>query len=318
MKTNKGIVLVPSDFEGVDWIEKMAKSGLNTLGLHSGGGAAHNVYNELKFMGEQSFRDKLIANNLEYEYEVHASDVLIDHSLFEEHPEYFPQNTRRRTPIGDANWCTSNPTALNMVVENALEMVRRLPSSTHRYFFWGVDRLQNDWCHCEKCSHLNGADQALITANAIAERISEVDPLGQVCFLAYHGTLNGPKRIKPHERVFLEFAPFFRCYFHAFNDQNCAVNVHNREIFEHLITLFSPEKTHILEYWLDSSLYGFTQHPPLKPIFDKKLVEEDIRYYTSFGIKSITTFAVRQDGEYMAAHGDREFQEYAEILNRYL
>ena len=28
----------------------MAKSGLNTLGLHSGGGGAHNVYNELKFM----------------------------------------------------------------------------------------------------------------------------------------------------------------------------------------------------------------------------------------------------------------------------
>ena len=35
-------------------------------------------------------------------------------------------------------------------------------------------------------------------------------------------------------------------------------------------------------------------------------------------IKSITTFAVRQDGEYMAAHGDQEFQDYAEILNRYL
>ena len=162
----------------MDWVEKMAKSGLNTLGLHSGGGAAHNVYTELKFMGEQSFRDKLTANGLDYEYEVHASDVLIDHKLFDEHPEYFPQNTRRRTPIGDANWCTSNPTALNMVVENALEMVRRLPSSTHRYFFWGVDRLQNDWCHCEKCSHLNGADQALITANAIAERIAEVEHLG--------------------------------------------------------------------------------------------------------------------------------------------
>lgn len=318
MKNIKGIVLVPSDFNGVDWVTKLASSGLNTIGMHSGGGPAHNVYTELKFMGEEQFRQQLRNAGLDYEYELHTSDVMIDHSLCETHPEYFPQYFRTREPISDGNWCVSNPDALKMVVNNSIELAKRLPSSTHRYFFWGVDRLHKDWCHCEKCSAYNGADQALITANAIAERITEADPEGQVCFLAYHGTLSGPRRIKPHDRVFLEFAPYFRCYFHALTDENCAINVHNREVFEHLLETFSPEKTHILEYWLDSSLYGFTQHPPYRPVFIPEVVEEDIRYYTSLGIKSITTFAVRQDGEFMEAYGDAEFQNYAKIINRYI
>lgn len=316
--THKGIVLVPSDFEGVNWVEKLAAANLNTLGMHSGGGAAHDVRKELKFMREAAFRKQLAEQGLDYEYEIHCSHDLIDHALAETHPEYFPADYRRRETITDGNWCVSNPEALKLVVENALRLARDLPSSTHRYFFWGVDRLQRAWCHCPKCAHLSAADQVLITANAIAERITEVDPQGMVCYLAYQTSLELPRHVKPHERVFMEFAPYFRCYHHAFTDNNCAVNVSNREAFEKMLTLFAPEKTHILEYWLDSSLYGFTQHPPLKPIFVPELVESDIRYYCSLGIKSITTFAVRQDGEYMQAHGDREFQTYAEILNKYL
>ena len=34
----KGLVITPEDFNGVDWIAKMKELGLNTLGLHSGGG----------------------------------------------------------------------------------------------------------------------------------------------------------------------------------------------------------------------------------------------------------------------------------------
>lgn len=96
------------------------------------------------------------------------------------------------------------------------------------------------------------------------------------------------------------------------------MNAENREALERLLSLFPSEKTHILEYWLDSSLYGFTQHPPLKPIFIPDVVAADVAFYTSLGIRSITTFAVRQDGEYMHAHGDAEFQRYAEIVNKYL
>lgn len=317
-KNHKGIVLVPSDFEGVDWIGKIANSGLNTVGLHSGGGPGHDVLKELKFMKEDDFRQTIIRAGLDYEYEVHASHVLIDHDLFDTKPGYFPAFYRNQERICDGNWCVSNPEGMKLVVDNAISLAKKLPSATHRYFFWGVDRLHRDWCHCPKCAHLTGADQALITANAIAERIPEADSLGKVCFLAYQNTMVGPSRIKPAKNVFLEFAPYFRCYYHALNDDNCAVNRSNKCAFENLLKIFDPAHVHILEYWLDSSLYGFSQHPPIKPIFHPELVEEDIRYYTTFGVRSITSFAVRQDGEYMAAYGDTEFQKYAEIINKFL
>lgn len=317
-KNRKGIVLVPSDFDGVDWIEKIAQSGLNTLGLHSGGGPGHDVLEKLKFMKEDDSRQKITRRGLDHEYELHASHVLIDHGLFATKPEYFPAFYRNQERIADGNWCVSNPEAMKMVVDNAIALAKKLPATTHRYFFWGVDRMQRDWCHCPKCAHLNSADQALMTANAIAERIHEADSMGKVCFLAYQNTLGGPSQVKPNKNVFLEFAPYFRCYHHALNDDKCAINRSHKAAFENLLKIFDPTHAHILEYWLDSSLFGFTQHPPVKPIFFPELFEKDIRYYTSFGIRSMTSFAVRQDGEYMAAHGDKEFQMYAEIINKFL
>ena len=318
-KNHKGIVLVPSDFDGIDWIEKMAKSGLNTLGLHSGGGPGHDVLERLQFMKDGDFRHKMTQNGLDYEYEIHTSHVLIDHDLFAAKPEYFPAFYQNQERIPDGNWCVSNPEAMKLVVDNAVLLAKKLPATTHRYFFWGVDRAHRDWCHCPKCAHLNSADQTLITANAIAERIHEADSMGKVCFLAYHNTLTGPSQVKPNKNVFLEFAPIRRCYYHALNDDKCAINRSHKEAFEKLLKIFDPTQAHILEYYMDSSLYGRnTLLPPVKPTFYPELFEEDVRYYTSLGIRSMTSFAVRQDGEYMALHGDKEFQMYAEILNKFL
>ena len=318
MKTHKGIVLVPSDFDGVDWLEKMKSAGLDTLGLHSGGGPAHNVYDKLEFMGDDAFRTKMASAGLDWEYELHASDMFIDHSLVNEKPDIFPKNVRKREIIANGNWCISSDEAQRMIRENAKEMTRRLPSSTKRYFYWGADSISEGWCHCPKCQSLTAADQALLTANIIAEAIQDVVPGAQVAFLAYHSTLEVPENVKPSEHVFLEYAPFFRCDFHAITDNSCAENRRHRRILEGLLELFSAERTHILEYWLDSSHYGYTCPTPQKPVFIPSVVEEDVRYYTSLGIKSITTFGVRMNGEYFSLYGDRELYQYGEILGKYL
>ena len=315
---HKGIVLVPSDFNGVDWPAKLKQAGLDTLGLHSGGGPAHNVYDNLAFTATDAFRQSLAEDHLDWEYELHASSMLIDHSLVTAKPDLFPKSFRRLQVIPDGNWCISNPETQQMIRENAKELATRLPSSTNRYFFWGADKLTNDWCHCKECQSLTSADQALMTANIIADALQEIKPGAQVAFLSYHSTFEPPETVAPSPHVFLEYAPFFRCFHHALTDASCAINRRHRRILEALLKTFSPERTHILEYWLDSSLYDRVNHPPVKPIFIPSVVGEDVRFYTSLGIRSLTTFAVRMDGEYFATHGDKEIYQYGEILNKYL
>jgi len=311
----KGIVLTPGDFEGVDWIKDMKNSGLNTLGLHSGGGEAHDVVTSLGFLGEQSFRTELSNTGIDFEYEVHASANLLSRALFTEHPEYFPCTLRSEERMIHGNWCTSEPEAMRLVAENAVKLAKGLPPSTNRFFFWGADATANDWCNCEKCAGLTPSDQSLKTSNMIAKRLKTDIPEAMVCFLAYHTTLQAPRIEKPEQNVFAEFAPYFRCYKHSICDSGCAINrMHLKYLFD-LLELFSPGKVHILEYWLDSTLFGFCCHPPHRSPFCRKIAEDDIRFYASLGIRSITTFAVRQNGEYRKVHGNREFLEYAEILS---
>ena len=92
------------------------------------------------------------------------------------------------------------------------------------------------------------------------------------------------------------------------------MNRKHLRILEELLELFPPDKVHILEYWLDSSLYSNYRKPARKPLFINDVVKRDIQAYYSFGIRSITTFAVYMDGEYFKTHGDSELEFYAEQL----
>jgi hypothetical protein len=201
---------------------------------------------------------------------------------------------------------------MRIVCENAVKMAERLAPSTHRYFFWGDDAA--GWCHCEKCKHLNDADQELLVSNHLAKALTSVDPKAQVAFLAFEKTLKKPFHIKPEENVFMEYAPMRRCYNHAIDDASCAINREHLEILESLFDLFPPEKVHILEYWLDSSLFSNYQKPARKPLFINDVVRRDIKRYSQMGIRSITSFAVYMDGEYFKNNGDDELKFYAEQL----
>lgn len=312
-KAYKGIVLTPADFRDREWLEEIKTAGLNTLGLHSGGGLAHDVVEKLAELGSPEFRAELADFGLEWEYELHTPRNLMPSCHFEMHPEYFPEQLRSHERDINGNWCVSRPEALRIVTDNAARLRSRLPSSTDRYFYWGSDSLLYDWCNCEKCANLSPSDQNLLTSNAIA---SQFGADAQVCCLTYNSTIDVPRTVQPEKNVFAEFAPFHRCYKHALCDGKCAVNRKHMHYLLDLMEIFPPERIHILEYWLDSSIFGFECVPAHRSSFNKQIVQCDISFYTSLGIRSITTFAVRMDGDYCKYYGDREFLEYAEILNK--
>lgn len=310
----KGIVIVPSDFKDFDWVERLKSLQLNTLGLHSGGGEAHNTLNRLAFTITDEFLDTVTAAGLDYEYELHAPADLMPPSLASSHPEYFALDEHGNRHPGESNWCFSTNGVLETVAENAEFLAKKLHSSTNRYFFWGEDRPSGTWCRCPKCAPFTESDQNLITANAIATRLRQTMPEATVACLCYHGTFEAPRNVKPAPGVFLEYAPYNRDYTHALDDPASEVNHKHMQILLELLKVFPPETAHILEYWLDASKYGYTG-PVQKPIFVPEVVKRDLAFYHSLGIRSITTFAVRMDGDYFKQYGDKELNMYAEFIN---
>ena len=313
----KGIVLTPPDFSGVNWKERLTALRLNTLGIHSGGGAKHDVLQQLGVTASEEFRQSFYSAGIDCEYEVHAATSLLPDSLFETHPEYFALCFREQTRNPTTNWCISNPDVPAILSANAACLAKKLSSSTHRYFFWGADR-SDAYCHCRECSKYSASELNLLSVNAIADGIRRVDPKATVACLAYMGCYEVPEQVEPGENVFLEFAPFVRCYHHALNDPSCAINRNFYKAFLELGSFFGMNKAHILEYWLDSSLFSDYRKPARRPFVHPDLLRRDLETYVNAGIRNITSFAVYMDGEYFAAHGSAALEDYAATLNEFL
>jgi hypothetical protein len=313
-KIRKGVVITPADLNGFDWLAEMRRLGLDTLGMHSGNGIGDRLKEKLGRSYSPEFRAEAADRGIQVEYELHSGSSLLPRELFDVRPECFRFDRRINGRTPDYNWCPSSFEARKIVGQNAVEMVKLLKPDTHRHFFWGDDN--RGWCHCESCRRMDAADQELLAANVIARAIREIDSKAQVAFLAYGQSFRRPAFAVPDQNVFLEYAPMQRCYRHPINDPDCS---DNRECWKTLLSLletFSPDKTHVLEYWLDSSMYSAGKKPAAKPVFIKNVVREDIVAYHSLGIRSFTTFAVYMDGQYFADNWTKDLEDYAELLNK--
>ena len=313
----KGIVVTPEDFHGVDWCTKARALGLDTIGLHSGGGVNHQVLARLGMLGTEDFRQHCRALGMAYEYELHAAASLLDSELFEQHPEYFALDYLTDRRRKDFNWCISCSAVSELLSEGSADLTRMLPSATHRYYYWGADH-PSACCHCAICSRYSFSELNLLSANVMLRGIRQTDSRGQLAYLAYIGGYDVPKQVQPEDGIFLEFAPYPRCYRHAIDDPGCDIN---RKYWNSLLRygeLFDLKQAHILEYWLDSSLFSRYAKPAVKPPCSAEVLERDIIAYCNLGITHITTFAVYMDGEYFACHGSVELEQYAQILNKYL
>jgi hypothetical protein len=255
----------------------------------------------------QRFRQKCRILNLQVEYELHAMHELLPRELFDKEPSLFRMNEAgERT--ADSNLCVSSERALEIITKRAISISRELRPTTGRYFLWGDDG--EPYCRCPGCADLSESDQALILENRLLEALRADDPRAQVAHLAYARTLRPPRRIKPKQGIFLEYAPIDRRY-----DLPLAANGDQRQR-QHLesldanLAVFGSEGAQALEYWLDSSRFSRWKRPAVKVPLNVSVLIADIETYASRGIRHIATFAVWIDEGYVTRYGDPPLGQY--------
>jgi len=298
----RGVVLRPKDTLLTDWPELAKRAGLTTIASHPFPGT---VIGLLKTVEGRRFFEQCREVGLQVEHELHAMGSLLPRKLFEKNPEMFRMDEKGNR-IRAGNCCPSNPRALEIIAESAVEIAKALPSTTGRYFLWGDDMV--GWCQCPKCRGFLPADQALMVVNRMGQALRRVSPNAQIAHLAYQSTLPPPRQIKPDEGVFLEFAPN-RSHARSYESQRKPGDFNTIEALDANLEVFPKETAQVLEYWLDVGRFSgqARSKQPVKLPWNKDVFLADVESYRKRGIRHITTFATGVDPDYRALYGDLSF-----------
>ena len=285
------------------WIDRAKAKGYDVLALHPRGGKrAHETLAEmLETLKTPEFRallDYAAEIGLKIEYEFHAVGYLLPRELFAAHPEYFRLNDDgERTP--DCNLCFSNAEAVGIIKRRAAELAKQLYRSTHRFYFW-ADDVKSGSCCCEKCRRLSASDKNLFLMNEMIDAIREEIPDAELACLAYQDTITVPEKEKPHDGVFLEYAPIDRDM-HVPAEKQDGEAVSN---VEKLLSFFGKKGSKVLEYWMDNSMLSKWQKPPKKYIPDREAIAADVRFYKSIGFEVMSSFACFLGDDYEELYGE--------------
>lgn len=311
----RGIVVYPSDIISVgvkNWVEMADKSGLNVIGIHAD--TRLETLPKLRTFLENEkgklFLSECKKRNILVEYELHILRELLPRELHNQHPEFFRMDEDGKRQQ-EYNMCFTSEPALDIVANNAVEMAKWLKPTSHRYFFW-TDDVQY-YCHCDKCRVYTPSEQTLLYENAMYKALKEFDPGASVAHLAYVKTLGAPEKIKPETGVFLEYAPIRR-------DYNQPLMEDHLKQLEDNLKVFPPETAHVLEYWLDISMFSDWKKDDLKEApWKKAQCERDFILYTGLGMRSITTFGAWINADYIQKFGQKNTEtllaEYGEVIN---
>jgi hypothetical protein len=302
----RGVVLTPDDLT-LDWPERAAQAGLNTIALHAPRAPLALLAPFLQTDEGKGFLARCRGAGLEVEYEVHAMSELLPRSLFDTRPELFRMDAGcTRNP--DANLCVHNPDTLAIAGDNARIFARLMPPTSHRYYFWGDDGW--DWCRCPCCAPFTDSEQALILENHLVEALRQDDPLARVAHLAYLNTLPAPASVRPADGVFLEFAPILRRYDIPFDTPSDPTQRSHLDALDANLRLFGARDAKALEYWLDDSLFSNWRDPHVKLPFHDDLFLADVATYRARGVHHITSFAVYLYANYVKTWGDPPIDAY--------
>lgn len=319
MVTRRGVVLFTRDLSG-QWLDWMKGAGLNLLGIHPYFRKSVKYLDKtIEFIKSEIGKTLLSLvkdAGIDVEYELHAISWLLPRKLFKKNPEWFRVNKLgKRTK--DHNCCVSSKGALEIITKNAEKLARILIPTTNRYFLWQDDG-NNVFCNCEACSGFSPSDQALQMAHAALEGIKKVNPDGKLAYLAYQKTLEPPRKVKPRDDIFLEFAPISRKFNESIGKEGNATNAKYRKSLEELLDVFGKDDAHVLEYWLDDSLFSkYMEFRRVKLPFNAEIVEKDVAFYSSLGFDSITSFAAFLDEKYVKRNGLPPLKDYGRILNSF-
>lgn len=296
----RGVVVYPSDVLTVgipEWDARIQASGINLVGLHAA--TSHEPLDTLRqFVCSsegKAFLKLCRKRGVDVEYELHVLQMLLPRDLFDTHPEYFREDAdgvRQRR----FNMCFSCDAAYEAMRPQVAEMLGWLHPTTHRYFLW-TDDVKNAFCHCERCREYSPSEQALIYENRMLAMLREFDPDATLAHLAYQQTMEAPRKVVPSEGIFLEYAPILR-------DYNDPLPPENRAVLKENLDVFPAATLHILEYWLDESMFSNWKRDALVPLpFDEQNCRRDINLYRNLGARSITCFATWLNGIYVQEYG---------------
>ena len=314
----RGVVLTVDDLENVDWVQLAHESGINTIGTHI---RPQQVADFMVTERGKEFLAQCQKYGIHVEHQLHAMSDLLPRKLFEQDSTMFRMDRRGRR-CNDVNLCVHSQAALDTVASRALYYAKLLPSTNHRYYFWIDDN--RPMCHCPECSRYSDSEQALIVENRIIKELRTWDPQAQLAHLAYATTLPAPRKVKPEEGIFLEFAPIYRSWSKPLSEErpgDPAIEKNpgkqtNLYYLEENLEVFPVETAVVLEYWLDVSLFSAWKKPAVKLPWNREVYLSDLDTYAEYGIRNITSFAAYLDDKYIQAYGALDFlSEYGEGLN---
>ncbi|MBR6709876.1 MAG: DUF4838 domain-containing protein [Clostridia bacterium] len=307
------LLIHPEELDPV-WIDRCAELGIPTLALHPVGGyraprTMEEMLDRLQTAEMRALIDLAAERGLRIEYEMHAMRYFLPASEFAAHPDWFRMNEQgERTP--DRNCCCSNADALDYIARRAAETASRLYRSTHRYFFW-LDDAEDAFCHCSACAAYSSSEQQLIIMNRMLAELRTVDPEATLAYLAYFGTLTPPRKVKPDEGIFLEYAPIARDHHKPIADLSDARNKTQSGQLSSLLDVFGRRGAKVLDYWLDNSLFSGWKKPPKAFSPDRAVIDADFAYYTSLGFSDISCFACYLGADYRALYGEPDIAPFA-------
>ena len=315
----KGIILNTHDLSTVpDWPEHAAENGINTISTHMFPG---EVLNFIRSEKGQTFMKRCQELGIKVDHQLHAMGELLPRDLFSLDSTMYRMDERGHR-VNDFNCCVHSIRALDTIAANAVRVSQELVPTNHRYYYWLDDGKPT--CQCDQCKKYTISEQALIIENHIVKALRRHDPQAMLAHLAYFNTLEAPRKIKPEEGVFLEFAPFYRRWDKPLNDSEAVRDgqtlTHGRymEVLKENLEVFPAETAQVLEYWCDVSLVSGWSKPAKKLPWHKDVFLEDIDTYAKLGIRHITAYAMYTDAEYYEAYGDVSFvEDYGNGLFRY-
>jgi len=202
-------------------IDQMPKLKLNYLLLFAGS------YNFYRYSVEwDAIRAALLPEINKRSIKIDLGHHCFDYFLpaekyFKTHPEYFALIKGRRQ-AEHAQFCTRNPEAVAVFRDNVIGYLKRHPEV-------GVISLfPNDYhgfCECRRCRAISPERRVLDLVFTVAQAVRKAAPRVQVAHLAYTlYDLKPPAQMRFPPNVLLYFAPWHRCYAHAFYDPHCRIN----------------------------------------------------------------------------------------------
>lgn len=207
----------------------------------------------------------------------HYLPHFVPRELFREHPEWFRFANGAR--VNEYNFCPSSQEAMAYLQDRVRRYVQEAPEA-EVYNVWADDTAEDasTWCFCPQCQGYTPSDQNLLVMNAMAEAVRDVKPAAKLVCIAYHETIEPPRKVEPHPNVVLMYAPRERCYAHRLDDPDCPKNRQHAQWLEELVKVFDPGQAEIFEYYPDQVV--FNHMLPALP----DTIAGDLRYYKSLGI----------------------------------